>query len=101
MKYVILPVRSTKEGRKRGEFPVGTVHFADSLVHFEVPDRRICERLRKHFSQDFRVRVFRGSGDNIMAHGFESLPAGNERHFDEALRRLLRLDFMAIPESEL
>ena len=101
MRFVLLPLRNSKEGRKRGEFPLGTVSYREPQIEMEVPDRRTCARLREHFSQTYRVRIFRGAEENVMAHGFEELAPGSERHFDEGLRRLPRLDLIAILESEL
>ena len=98
MKQVLYPMRSTREGRKVGEFPVGSVVFRDGQVLVDVPDRKLQSRLEALFGETYRVRRVQGGWETALAHSWEELPPGSERHFDEGLRRLLRLDLTALPE---
>jgi hypothetical protein len=96
--YLLYPVRSGKEGRKQGEFHLGTCRFENGQLELDVPDKKMAARLRQHFGTSFRVRVFGGEGDNVMAHRFEELAPGTREHFQEGLRCLLRVDVLPIPE---
>ena len=97
-KYVVFPLRASKEGRKRGEYPLGTVEFSLPDILFDIPDRKVLARLRKHFSQNYKIPVFAGT-EGVMAHRFEELEPADEGHFEEGLRRLVRLDMVAIREA--
>lgn len=99
MNYLLYPMRNTKEGRKPGEFHVGTCTFQNGRVALDVPDKKMSIRLQQHFALPLRVRFFDGVADNVMAHGFEELAPGTPEHFEEGLRRLLRLDLMPVPEA--
>ena len=99
MMLVIYPILNGKEGRKRGEYPLGTLSFGAGGCEIDIPDRKVASRVRSLLSETFSVRVFAGSGETFMAHRFEQLEPGDERHFDEALRRLICLDLLAVDES--
>ena len=95
---IVYRVRNTKEGRKRDEFPAGTLEFREGQLLLEVPDRALASRIQKLFQEPFRVRVVRGSTDTYLAHSWTQLEPGDERHFDEGLRRLIQLN-LTVEES--
>ena len=99
MKLVVFPLRSGKEGRKRGEYALGTMENGPSDIAFDIPNRNTLSRLRKHFSETYKIRVFAGA-EGLMAHRFEELAPATEGHFEEGLRRLVHIDMIAILESE-
>ena len=95
---ILYRLRNTKEGRKREEFPVGTLFFSDGQVRAEVSDRSLQKRIQQLFSESFRVRVVRGSPDTFLAHAWVTLEPGSEQHFDEGLRRLVHLELDGVDE---
>ena len=96
MKVAIYPMRQTKEGRKQGEFPVGSLELVEGQVVVDIPDRRLASQVRDLFCNVFRVRRMLGGMETAMAHTWEDLLPGGERHFDEGVRRLLRLDLVGL-----
>ena len=99
MNYLLYPLRSLKEGRKQGEFHLGTCTFENGQLVLDVPDKKMTARLRQHFSSPLRVRVFDGQGEVVMAHRFQELAPGTQEHFEEGLRRLLRVDILPVREA--
>jgi len=95
---VLYPVRYTKEGRRLGEFPVGTVVLAEGQIVVDVPDKKIRAKVEELFGQPFKVRVPRGNVETVLGHSWQELSPGHPLHFQEGLRRLLRLDLMARQE---
>ncbi len=95
---ILYRVRNTREGRKRDEFPVGTLNFRDGKLVLEVPDRGLASRIERLFQEPFRVRVVRGSTDTFLSHAWIEIEPGDERHYDEGLRRLIQLDLTAEEE---
>jgi hypothetical protein len=88
---ILYRLRNTKEGRRREEFPVGTLDFREGQVIVEVSDRQLSKQVKALFGETFRVREARGQVDTYLGHAWVDLVPGNERHFDEGLRRLVRL----------
>lgn len=89
---IVYRLRNTKTGRKRDEFPAGTLDFADGQLHLDIPDRALARRIQGLFSETYQVRVVRGSCETFLAHAWVDLEPGSEQHFDEGLRRMVRLD---------
>ncbi|GMU52792.1 MAG: hypothetical protein AMXMBFR33_19380 [Candidatus Xenobia bacterium] len=85
---VLYPLRSSNEGRKAGEFPVGQIHFDGQTVSIECPDRDLLARLRELFAQPRRVRAVRGDQEQVMAHTWITLEPGTEQHFSACVARL-------------
>lgn len=103
-KYLILPILSNKEGRKYGEFHIGTIDchiLPDQQVQIDidVPDRAKSQLVRSHFSKSFPCRVFIGQAEQIMAHRRETLEPGSLAHFEEAVRRLMSHNLVAVLAS--
>ncbi len=92
---VLYPVKYTKEGRRLGEFPVGTVDLTDGRIVVDVPDKKIRGKVEELFGQPFKIRVPRGSAETVLGHSWQEVGPGHPQHFQEGLRRLLRVDLMA------
>lgn len=95
---ILYRLRNTKEGRKREEFPVGTVSFREGQTCIEVSDRALSKRIGQLFAETFRVRVVRGTPETFLSHAWLSLEPGTEQHFDEGLRRLVHLELDVVDE---
>ncbi|MBQ7502974.1 hypothetical protein IJT93_09780 [bacterium] len=95
MQYVIYPLVSGREGKKRGEFPVGSVSFEDGSISLECPDYAINRRLEGLFCSSLRVRRPLGSPEGVLTYGWTELEPGSEEHFYEAAARLHLLGFEA------
>jgi len=92
---ILYRLRSTREGRKRDEFPSGTIDFVEGQVQLDVPDKELARAIHKLLQESFRVRAVRGSTETFLGHAWITLEPGSEQHFDEALRHLVRLNLMA------
>lgn len=92
---ILYRLRSTREGRKRDEFPSGEIHYENGSVRVDVPDRNLAKSVQKHFQESFRVRAVRGSLDTFLGHAWVDLHPGSEQHFDEGLRQLVHLNLIA------
>lgn len=95
---VLYRLRTTKEGRKREEFPAGSLDFQDGKLLLEVPDRALAKSITRLFDEAYQVRVVRGSTETFLSHAWKTLEPGSEQHFDEGLRRLVRLN-LVVEES--
>jgi hypothetical protein len=89
---ILYRLRNTREGRKREELPAGTLTFEGGQLVLDVPDRKLAQRILALFGETYRVRAVRGSPETFFAHTWIDLPPGSEQHFDEGLRRLVRLE---------
>jgi hypothetical protein len=89
--------RSSK-GRKRSEFPLGTLEWHGKLV-LNVRDRSLRERLKTFFEQPIWVPVPLGDEDRLMGHSWDCLEPGDEEHFFEAVKRLHREDLFVDLDS--
>jgi len=95
---VLYRLRTTKEGRKREEFPAGSLDFQEGKLVLEVPDRTLAKNITRLFEETYQVRVVRGSAETFLGHAWQNLEPGSEQHFDEGLRRLVRLN-LVVEES--
>ncbi|MBS2034939.1 hypothetical protein JST97_08120 [bacterium] len=91
---ILYRLRSTREGRKRDEFPSGEIHYENGSVILDVPDRALAKSIQKHFQESFRVRAVRGSLETFLGHTWIDLHPGSEQHFDEGLRQLVHLNLI-------
>lgn len=92
---ILYRLRSTREGRKRDEFPSGEIFYEAGGMRLDVPDRNLAKSIQKHFQESFRVRAVRGTLDTFLGHAWIELEPGSEQHFDEGLRQLVRLNLVA------
>lgn len=92
--WVVYRLRSTREGRKREEFPAGTLDWGEGGLHLDIPDRTLSRSIKSLFGEVFRVRAVRGGPETFLGHSWLQLEPGSEQHFDEALRRLVRLNLV-------
>ncbi|MBT9586317.1 hypothetical protein IV102_23445 [bacterium] len=92
---ILYRLRSTREGRKRDEFPSGSITFEEGQVRLDVPDRNLAKSIVALFQENFRVREMRGSLDTFLGHAWVVLRPGSEQHYDEGLRHLVRLNLVA------
>lgn len=99
MELLLFPLRSTREGRRPGEFPVGHVAWDGQSVTIDCPDREVAARLDQLFRQPLRIRDSRGGAELIMAHGWAVLEPGTEQHFHACVARLHRLGLVPGPQS--
>lgn len=95
---ILYRLRSTREGRKRDEFPSGSIHFREGRLELDVPDRNLARSILKHMGESYRVREVRGSPETFLGHAWITLFPGTEQHFDEAVRQLVRLNLVAEEE---
>ena len=92
---ILYRLRSTREGRKRDEFPSGEIFFDENGLRLDMPDRNLAKTIHKHFQECFRVRAVRGTLETFLGHAWISLEPGSEQHFDEGLRQLVHLNLVA------
>lgn len=95
MQYVVYPLVNGREGRKKGEFPVGTIEVEEGAVKLECPDYAIHRRLENLFCSSLRVRRPLGGPDGALTYGWIELEPGSDEHFSEAAARLHQLGFEA------
>ena len=93
---ILYRLRNTREGRKRDEFPSGTIAFENGQLLLDVPDRNLARSIVKLFEESFRVREVRGSTDTFLGHCWVMLQPGGEQHYDEGLRQLVRLNLVVV-----
>jgi hypothetical protein len=95
---LIHPLLKTRDGRKIGEFPVGSLSWdAATGTVLDSPDRDLLRLLQRHFLWPIMVRRARGGPASALLHEWEELAPGSEEHFREAVNRLHRLGFVALP----
>ena len=95
MDYVLYPLVMARDGRKTGEFPLGTVSFDDENgVKVDCPDVGLNRRLTEFFSTPRRVRRKLGSVDTVLTYTWEELEPGTEEYFQESISRLQCLGFV-------
>lgn len=92
---ILYRLRTTREGRKRDEFPSGEIYYKDGAIHLEVADRNLAKTIQSHFQQCFKVRAVRGSQETFLGHTWLELSPGSEHHFDEGIRQLVHLNLHA------
>ena len=89
MDYVLYPLVMARDGRKTGEFPLGTVSFDDENgVKVDCPDVGLNRRLTEFFSTPRRVRRKLGSVDTVLTYTWEELEPGTEEYFQGSISRL-------------
>ena len=91
---ILYRLRVTREGRKRDEFPSGSIFFEAGQLRLDVPDRQLARSIQNLFQEPFQVRSVRGSTDTFLSHSWVTLQPGSEQHFDEAVRQLVRLNLV-------
>ena len=84
---MIYGYKRTSSGRKKSQFPLGSVSWDGKLV-LDVRDRTLRENLRSFFAEPLWVPVPLGDECTLMGHTWEELPSGTEEHFWEAVKRL-------------
>lgn len=101
MNLLIYPLLKTRDGRRIGEFPVGSLSWeASTGTVLDCPDRELFRLLHRHFSWPIAVRRAQGGLGTVLVHEWEELPPGSEEHFREAVSRLHRLGLLARPAVE-
>lgn len=90
MKFVLYPLVTTRNGRKVGEFQMGSVAFVEKkgTIDIDCPDTEWSQKLRRFFSSALQVRRTRGNTASILTYEWEELYPGNEEYFTEAVARL-------------
>lgn len=95
---ILYRLRNTREGRKRDEFPSGSIRYTEGRLELDVPDKTLARSILKHMGENFRVREVRGSPETFLSHAWITLHPGTEQHYDEAVRQLVRLNLVAEEE---
>lgn len=95
---ILYGYKRTSKGRKRSEFPVGSIDWDGKLV-LQVRDRTLRESIRDYFKEPIWVPLPLGDEDMIMGHTWECLQAGDEEHFLEAVKRLHKKDLFVDLDS--
>ncbi|MFA7480368.1 MAG: hypothetical protein WC314_07675 [Vulcanimicrobiota bacterium] len=88
----------TSQGRKRSEFPLGTLEWRDKVI-LNIRDRSLRDKLNTYFQEPLWVPLPLGDSDALMGHTWDRLEPGDEEHFMEALKRLHRLDLFVDLDS--
>lgn len=96
---VLYPLLRTREGRRQGEFPLGTLVWSPQGVEVDCRDNRLAARVRKLFAEPLRMRVAVGTAESVIGHRWVELESGSEEHFLECVRQLRRLDLVALSED--
>ncbi len=100
MRWDIYPLVKTKDGRRRGEFPLGTLSRSnDGEIKVDCPDAQTATKLRLHFSSPISVRRSLGSQASVVFHSWETINPDDDDYFEEALSRLHWLNLAAVPYS--
>ncbi|MGM9998783.1 MAG: hypothetical protein ACI38Q_05265 [Candidatus Bruticola sp.] len=95
MEYALYPLVMARDGRKLGEFPLGTISFSDEEgIKVECPDIGLNRRLSGYFNQVRRVRRALGATDKVFTYVWEDLEPGSEEYFRESMARLHCLGFI-------
>lgn len=93
----LYPLVQTKDGRVKGEFPVGTLNWDGENVTFRVGDRATRDKLEKLFRSPLRIRCPLGDHETALGHYWKEIAPGSDEHFLECARRLhqlhLKLEF--------
>lgn len=98
MRWDLYPLVKTKDGRRRGEFPLGTLSLNnDGEINIYCPDAQTATKLRLHFSSPISVRRSLGSQASVVFHSWETISPGDDDYFEEALSRLHWLNLAAVP----
>ena len=77
---ILYRLRSTREGRKRDEFPSGEIFYEAGGMRLDVPDRNLAKSIQKHFQESFRVRAVRGTPDTFLGHAWIELEPVSYTH---------------------
>lgn len=90
MRYVIYPLVNGRDGRHRGEFPMGVVSFESEETGIEIDcaDYTLSRRLEKYFSSDIVIRRPLGTASSVMTYKNELIKPGSEEYLREAVSRL-------------
>lgn len=96
---VLYPLIRTRDGRRQGEFPVGTLEWDGERVQVHCRDRALGTRLKEFFAEPILIRVPQGTVETVIGHSWVRLEPGSEDHFLEGVRRLRRLDLTATLEG--
>ncbi len=95
MDYVLYPLVMARDGRKLGEFPLGTVSFdSENGIKVDCPDVGLNRRLTEFFNTPRRVRRKLGSAESVFTYAWEELEPGTEEYFQESISRLHCLGFV-------
>lgn len=95
---MIYGFKRSSKGRKRSEFPLGSLEWDGKLV-LNVRDRSLRERLLQFFEKPIWVPVPLGDEDRLMGHAWDCLEPGDEEHFFEAVKRLHSQDLFVDLDS--
>ncbi len=96
MDYVLYPLVMARDGRKLGEFPLGTVSFdQENGIRVDCPDGGLNRRLSEYFTTPRRVRRKLGSVETVLTYAWEELEPGSQEYFQESIARLHCLGFVA------
>ncbi|MBI3927563.1 MAG: hypothetical protein HY319_18635 [Armatimonadetes bacterium] len=96
---VLYPLRRTRQGRQRGEFPLGTLCWGEAGLELDCPDRKLRTQLREFFARPVQVRMPRGALETVLGFAWKPLIPGTEEHYRECLGRLQQIDLVALPED--
>lgn len=97
---ILYRLRNTRSGRRRDEFPAGSLDFVDGRLALEVHDKALSKKLSALFAETYRVRRVCGSPETFLGHTWVDLQPGSEQHYHEGLRRLIHLDLMVDDENQ-
>ena len=117
MRYLIYPLVKGREGRRRGEFPLGMVEFSEEEgPQIDCPDYGLQRQLSRLFAAPILVRHALGDGSRLFAapilvrhalgdgvkflsYTWEEAQPGSREHFEELVHRLHLLGLSARPEE--
>ncbi|MGE0490401.1 MAG: hypothetical protein AB7S38_14425 [Vulcanimicrobiota bacterium] len=88
---IIYPLVNARDGRKRGEFPVGRLDWDGETVSIDCRDRHYRQALEKLFLNPLRIRIPVGGYETALGHRWAELLPGTDEHFLECLRRVSKL----------
>lgn len=100
MRYLIYPLVKGREGRRRGEFPLGMVEFSEEEgPQIDCPDYGLQRQLSRLFAAPILVRHSLGDGVKFLSYTWEEAQPGSREHFEELVHRLHLLGLSARPEE--
>lgn len=100
MRYLIYPLVKGREGRRRGEFPLGMVDFSEEEgPQIDCPDYGLQRQLSRLFAAPILVRHALGDGVKFLSYTWEEAQPGSREHFEELVHRLHLLGLSARPEE--
>ena len=100
MRYLIYPLVKGREGRRRGEFPLGMVEFSEEEgPQIDCPDYGLQRQLSRLFAAPILVRHALGDGVKFLIYTWEEAQPGSREHFEELVHRLHLLGLSARPEE--